>query len=340
MPLAAVKRAGVKRAPRRREAARVVAVASGLALVVFAVAGAADDPTGRAAPAASPAAYHLLFTSDRDGDGDVYAVDAHGGRLAALTRNRVDDSIGVVAPSGKFFVYRDGKGFLVSADGRRGRNLGSVFGSDAAVSADGRLLAFNRENTIGIVPVAGGPARNIGSGSPTVFSRDGRFLGFASNLRPGLIDLRTGRRRLLPRPDEDNWTWSPQLTWLAHRPDVVFGDDLVVAGGRSRARPKLDSGASRGAGSTTGTSGSCAGVARTRRSSSSSMSRTAPSAWSRAGTSSLRSGRREATPWRTSAGEARSSSRRSTAMRSGSTSRPLRLPCSRGRGAGAASRSR
>jgi hypothetical protein len=210
------------------------AAAIGVAAAALAVAGS----TGIAAPSAPAARYHLVFTSDRDGDEDVYAVGPSGGRLAALTRNGVDDSSVLVAPSGAFYTYREGGGFLVSADGRRERRLGPVL-FNAAFSADGRLLAYEPDiasERIAIVPVAGGPVRRLVRGAPAMFSRDGRYLGIVvDGPSPALVDLRTGQRRLLPQPADENWRWSPNLTWLAYDSE----NDLTVVGGRSRARPRL-----------------------------------------------------------------------------------------------------
>ena len=210
----------------------MVAAATGVAAAALAASGS----PGVAAPVAPAAWYHLVFTSDRDGDQDVYAVGSTGGRLGALTRNGVDDYFVIVARSGAFFTYREGVGFLVSASGRQERRLGPV-SSDAAFSADGRLLAYETERgRIAIVPVAGGRVRLLVSGSPTVFSRNGRYLGIVAEvLRPALVDLRTGQRRLLPRTTDEYWRWSPNLTWVAWGAD----NDLTVAGGRSGARPRV-----------------------------------------------------------------------------------------------------
>jgi hypothetical protein len=63
------------------------------AVVAFgAVAFAAVvSPAGDSGSIAASAGSHLVFTSDRDGDMDVYAVDARSGRVATLTRNWFDD---------------------------------------------------------------------------------------------------------------------------------------------------------------------------------------------------------------------------------------------------------
>ena len=95
-----------------------------LVALVLAAAASGSAAWRLAAPA------HLVFTSDRDGDGDLYAVGPAGGRLAALTRNRVDET-GFLSPDGTRLVAVLGNGpsaswmALVSPDGRSETPLGA-----------------------------------------------------------------------------------------------------------------------------------------------------------------------------------------------------------------------
>jgi hypothetical protein len=213
----------------------------GLAVAAAMFGSAAAEPANPAARGTAGLEYHLVFTSDRDGDKDVYAVGERGGRLAALTRNRADDWWLSVAPSGWFYVDRT-PAFLVSPDGRRERKLGTAAG-DAAFSPDGELLAYGRENPVdeqdrvAVVPVGGGRTRFYGSGLPDVFSRDGRYLAFHDGDALGVVDLRTGRRTRLPSVDADMWLWSPQLTRVAYLEEdpTTGGDQLAVFGARPRS---------------------------------------------------------------------------------------------------------
>jgi hypothetical protein len=227
--------------PALVRACSVLALGCGVVLAAAVMGDTMALSAEPAAPSAVPREYHLVFTSDRDGDKDVYTVGEGGGRLAALTRNRVDDSFLAVAPSGWFYVYRGSRGFLVSPDGRRARNLGFAYG-DAAFAPDGRQLAYAREDAMGegdrvaVVPVASGPIRYLGSGLPDAFSSDGRYLAFVDEGAVGVIDLRTRQRMLLPPIDADKWVWSPQLARLAY---IDFDEQLVVVGARARSPAKV-----------------------------------------------------------------------------------------------------
>ena len=142
-------------------AARLV-VASLAALVL---AAGASGSVGRvqAAPA------HVVFTSDRDGDDDVYAVAPGGGRLAALTRNRVEDA-GVLSPDGTRLVDVRGNGpsasrmVLVSADGRSETDLGAGTPSRFLT---GDRLAFQAQSpsdgstSVGVVSLDGSGRRTL-----------------------------------------------------------------------------------------------------------------------------------------------------------------------------------
>jgi hypothetical protein len=221
-----------------------------IVLCTLALAGAAPSWTRDTTSVNTRSPYHLLFMSDRDGDADVYAVDTLSRRVAALTRNNVEDTDVIVAPSGHFFSnrYLSAGGVLISADGRRARRLGFVsIAAPALLSRDGRQLAISREDRpegselyrIVLVPVRGGPQRVLSRGFPDVFSRDGRYLAFYLDLGPpGLIDLRTGQRWLLPSPPEE-WFWSPQLTRFAYLREKSYPvNELIVVGARPRARAK------------------------------------------------------------------------------------------------------
>src|SRR5205809_177619 len=99
---------------------------------------------GRAETVALPGA-HVIFTSDRDGDQDVYGISADGRRVAALTRNKTRDSDILISPTGGWIALtRDyGVGLLLSADGRRERRLP---GTPVAFSPDGSRLALTTGN--------------------------------------------------------------------------------------------------------------------------------------------------------------------------------------------------
>ena len=231
-----------------------------LAIFVAAVA-AVGGMTGsggltEAAPAArsGPSAF-LVFTSDRDGDADVYAATPDGTRVAALTRNKAPESGVVLSPTGgSLALWRAfSSTILLSSDGRSERQVGP--GEPSSFSPDGSLLSWARERDLGdpyhavLTPVGGGQSRVLGLGAPGQFSRDGRLLEFSGEDEFGFFDLASGRRRVLLGEDDleslDYIAWSPswdRLALLTHGADEPPYDqellvyDVVAGQKRSLAR--------------------------------------------------------------------------------------------------------
>jgi Tol biopolymer transport system component len=166
----------------------------------------------------------LVFTSNRDGDEDVYATDPVGRRVAALTRNRSRDGDVVVARNGRWLALSRSftRLVLVRGDGRAERNLGEA--DPGTFSPDSRLFAFSRENFRTernrqfIVALPKGRTRAVGEGSPIAFSPNGRLLAFESGFseRLGIVDVGSGRRSIIPRSAFDQFIgWSPDGKLIA-----------------------------------------------------------------------------------------------------------------------------
>ena len=194
--------------------------------------------------------WHLLFVSDRDGDNDVYAVGEGGGRIAALTRNRVDDQFVDASADGRWFLETRGleNDFLVSADGRSERRLYY----DSAFAPDGRTVATTRLNPdyrVLLVRVGGDKTRDLGSGSsigPGSFSPNGQLLAYEPDVGGsslGMVDVRTGRRwRFLASPDAPlDPGWSPSGKWFAGElPSTADKPGrLFVVAAMPGARPRI-----------------------------------------------------------------------------------------------------
>jgi TolB protein len=138
---------------------------------------------------------HLLLVSNRDGDGDVYAVGAGGHPLAALTRD-ADDEYSLASTDGRRLAFtRDRQGPIVyTADGagRHVRRVGT--GEPLAWSPGSARLAYDAG---GIVVVnANGTHRlrltkDRDSNPPTTtfedWSPDGRRLVFSRRVGSDLV---------------------------------------------------------------------------------------------------------------------------------------------------------
>jgi hypothetical protein len=190
---------------------------------------------------------HLVFTFNRDGDDDLYAVDARGGRVAALTRNRVrDDEFTVDERTGWVAIVRNYSSIvLVSRDGRRERSLGQA--DSPVFSQNGRLLAFAREpldaetSQIKLLTVPNGKVRALGAGRPLAFSPSGRLLAFDAEAGIGVVDVISGRRRMFAGSATAEFVgWSPNGHGIAFDRVRKRGDEisdvLIAADVR---RPKI-----------------------------------------------------------------------------------------------------
>jgi Tol biopolymer transport system component len=229
-----------------------------LAAASLALGGAATAPSAAAGAAPSDAAV-LVYTSDRDGDGDVYAASPEG-RVAALTRNRMSDAQVSLAPTGGWIaVVRDNSSLvLVRADGRRELRFRPRSGSAStagrgagAFSPAGDAFAFGRRSSAGeasllLGRIATGIARSIGRGRPYGFSPDGRLLAADGDGKALVVhDLRAGRRRVLapeaPFEPVFSSSWS-RVAYVAGRDeDRLVVADVATGARRLLARGELDS---------------------------------------------------------------------------------------------------
>jgi len=95
----------------------------------------------------------ILFMSDRDGDWELYTVNADGTGLKQITNNEVDDWSGVYSPDGTKIAFDAKHGtapgdiFVVNADGTGLKNLTSSFAENAFAtwSPDGKQIVFERK---------------------------------------------------------------------------------------------------------------------------------------------------------------------------------------------------
>ena len=168
------------------------------------------------APVWSPDGQRLAFASSRDGNTEVYVMDADGTNPTNLTQNADTDGWNIVwSPDGQRIAFtseRDGNTevYVMDADGTDPTNLAQNAGDDWAPvwSPDGQRLAFtsNRDgNTEVYVMDADGTdptnlTQSAGDDWAPVWSPDGQRIVFDVQSRRQRGSLCHGRRR--QRPDQ------------------------------------------------------------------------------------------------------------------------------------------
>ena len=198
------------RSGKRPELVALIAI-----LLVAAVAGAAllflddDEKSNAGAPAAAPGAGSsgqdlITFRSDRDGDDEIFVMNARGKGVTKLTDNRAADSDPSWSPDGNQIAFqsnRDGDWdvYVMSADGSDVTNLtnNSDADTDPAWAPDNRLIAFSSDR----------------EGNPDIFV-----------MTPG----GTGVANLTQRPStDDDPAWSSDSRTIAFQSDIEGNDDVV-----------------------------------------------------------------------------------------------------------------
>jgi Tol biopolymer transport system component len=214
--------------PRRPARWRVVAIAAaivaGAALLATPALGIGDRllsliqskprPLDVQAPAWSPDGRTIVFVSWRDGNGEVYAMDADGSGPRNLTQNPAKDVRPAWSPDGRriaFVSQREGNGevYVMDADGSGKRNLTRDRAGDddyPTWSPDGRKLAFLR-------------GRGSYSSQLYVVNADGSGLRRLTLRVPEGTPQTTGPRR------------GRQLVWSPDGRTIYFGRYLVSTDG-------------------------------------------------------------------------------------------------------------
>jgi TolB protein len=206
-------------------AVAIVAVAALLATPAFGIGDrllsliqGKPSPLDVQAPAWSPDGRTIVFVSWRDGNGEVYAMDADGSSPRNLTQNPANDVRPAWSPDGRSIAFvsrrspssrcksgpggcwrdydRQSENYVMSADGSTKRNLTRDRASDdlPTWSPDGRRIAFLHGRGRGrgqlyVVNADGSGLRNLGRiagpalfASHPVWSPDGRTIYFGRYL--------------------------------------------------------------------------------------------------------------------------------------------------------------
>jgi dipeptidyl aminopeptidase/acylaminoacyl peptidase len=205
-------------------------------------AGLAQMPKGR-----------LAFASKRDGNWEIYLMNADGSDQHRLTNDPAADRYPSWSPDGKQIAFYSNRGgsasiYVMDADGSNQQALAR--GREPAWSPDGRYIAFSSENAgvIYVMNADGSNIRQLSSGSsggdaiPT-WSPDSKRIAYMSSVivgqTPGntllnedvdVIDI-DGRnhRKLTDRPGVDGLpAWAPDGRHIAFTSDRDGGPEIYV----------------------------------------------------------------------------------------------------------------
>jgi len=106
-------------------------------------------------PRFSPDGKWIAFSSDRDGNLDVYIIPAGGGTPKQLTHHSADDVVLGWAPDGSGVLFSSQRGedfmgmlYVVGVNGGMPRKAGPDMGNAASFSPDGSRLAYNPKGQV------------------------------------------------------------------------------------------------------------------------------------------------------------------------------------------------
>jgi tricorn protease len=106
-------------------------------------------------PRFSPDGKWIAFSSDRNGNFDVFIVASEGGNPRQLTFHSADDTVLGWSPDSRAVLFASSRGddfmaklYTVSTDGGMERNAGADMGVNACYSPDGKKLAINRKGQV------------------------------------------------------------------------------------------------------------------------------------------------------------------------------------------------
>ncbi len=103
----------------------------------------------------SPDGKWIAFSSDRNGNLDVFLIPSEGGAAKQLTYHSADDTVLGWRPDSKSVLFSSNRGedfaaqlYVASVDGGMPTRAGTDMGVQGAYSADGRKLAYNPKSQV------------------------------------------------------------------------------------------------------------------------------------------------------------------------------------------------
>lgn len=173
-------------------------------------------------PAWSPDGSQIAFASNRDGDWDIYLMDADGGNLRQLTDNPGFESKPSWSPDGTKIAFDSGEGFnraiyVIDSDGLNPRLVIQADGGWPAWSPDNNRIAFfgrmNGNPEIYVVDVDGTNLtrithNNIDDWEPS-WSPDGEWLLFVSGQVPDIFVMRADGSESYRLTQDSFGDWTP-----------------------------------------------------------------------------------------------------------------------------------
>jgi len=187
---------------------------------------------------ATNGAGQIAFHSDRDGDFEIFVMNADGNDVRQLTDNTLFDGLPLWSPGGTRLTYGGNCAdvcdvMVINADGTGER---SVFhdGFPGAWSPDGKSIAFSAGDGVYTINADGSDLRRVADPQfVTDWSPNGRQLllgnDFTGNLEIYLLDLFTGgMTQLTHDPGIDGGAkWSPDGSRIAFNSNRDGGDGDV-----------------------------------------------------------------------------------------------------------------